>query len=377
MEVMNPVLTGNISQGWAGSCENWKFQTDYFGRHGDFQVCIYENRGSGYSSAPSRDYRMTDMARDAVDLLKHLQWKDNVHVVGVSMGGMIAQELALMEPDRIASLTLASTSAGNALPPWRNWGWLTTTLTKIALGLADVKDKIPHILYSRRWLDAPAPSGTGYKSNLEYMLKFHGNRVDDRPPQSVLAACAQLWGIIRHHVSPDRLTLLRNRLLSTSIPSMVVHGTEDVLVHCRTAWHLSRDLGARLVMFEGRGHALNHEDTDGFNRLLLKHFYRAILGERRAGEAVGAPSGLIEGAKAEEESAGDAMSTIATSAVAEEEAADVVAASVASDESLAVTDPEVTRKFLRLIDVSEEERATMGMPRLEWVPAPEPDRVAV
>ncbi|KAJ3204525.1 hypothetical protein HDU67_009453 [Dinochytrium kinnereticum] len=264
--------------GWAGSCENWKFQTEFFGGLKDFQVCIYENRGSGFSTAPSRDYRMSDMARDAAELLQKLDWK-NVHVVGVSMGGMIAQELALqLDPGRIRSLTLASTSAGRALPPARHIPWLASALTKIALGLADVKEKIPHILYSKNWLSAPAPAGSGFKSNLEYMLKFHGGRIEDRPPQSILAAIAQLWGIIRHHVSPDRLKKLRDRLITKSIPAMVIHGTEDVLVHLKSSWQLSRELGARLVVFEGRGHALNHEDMETFNRLLLRHFYEAIGG---------------------------------------------------------------------------------------------------
>ncbi|KAJ3326854.1 hypothetical protein HDU76_012597 [Blyttiomyces sp. JEL0837] len=270
--------------GWAGSCDNWKFQTEFFGKLKDFQVCIYENRGSGYSSSPPKDYSMKDMAKDAYDLIQDLGWK-KVHVVGVSMGGMIAQELALLDPSKITSLTLASTCAGRTMPPSKHMPWIMAALTKIALGLADIKDKIPFMLYSQRWLNAPAPKSTGMASNLDYMLKFHGGRVEDRPKQSIFAAVAQLSGIIRHYVSPDRLQHLRQNLLKTSIPALVVHGTEDVLVHLKSAWKLSQDLGARLVVFEGRGHALNHEDIETFNRLLLRHFYTAILGEGRAEEA--------------------------------------------------------------------------------------------
>ncbi|KAJ3413897.1 hypothetical protein HDV05_007339 [Chytridiales sp. JEL 0842] len=270
--------------GWAGSCDNWKFQTDFFGKHGDFQVCIFENRGSGLSSSPKRNYSMSDMAHDALDLITHLGWKDkDVHVVGVSMGGMIAQELALlMDPKRIKSLTLASTASRCRLPPLRNMGWIMTAFAKIALGLASVKEKMPHFLYSQQWLKSPAPSGSGFASNLEYMLKFHGCRIQSRPPQSFKSALAQLYGILQHNIHPPRLQLLRDRL---SIPAMVIHGTEDALVHLRNAWHLAKNIGARLVVLEGRAHAVNHEDIDTFNRLLLRQFYIGMLGVGRAEEA--------------------------------------------------------------------------------------------
>jgi pimeloyl-ACP methyl ester carboxylesterase len=56
------------------------------------------------------------MALDTVDLLNHLGWKSNVHVIGVSMGGMIALELASNHPEYIGSLTLTSTHAGDLIP---------------------------------------------------------------------------------------------------------------------------------------------------------------------------------------------------------------------------------------------------------------------
>lgn len=57
------------------------------------------------------------MAQDAIDILDHLGWKDNVHLNGVSMGGMISLELATTWPERFSSLVLTSTSAGRQIPP--------------------------------------------------------------------------------------------------------------------------------------------------------------------------------------------------------------------------------------------------------------------
>ncbi|KAJ3264080.1 hypothetical protein HDU77_009378 [Chytriomyces hyalinus] len=277
--------------GWAGSCDNWRFQTEFFGRHGDFEVCIYENRGSGFSSSPPKNYSMQDMAKDAVDLMNQLGWS-SAHVVGVSMGGMIAQELALLAPARIKSLTLASTCSARAMPPMKHIPWLISSFTKIALGIEKVKNLMPFFLYSQRWLNLPAPANSGFTSNLDYMLKFHGGRIDSRPPQSFSSALRQLSGIISFRISSARLDELKNYFLRSSIPAMVIHGTEDALVHLRSSWDLARMLGARLVVFEGRGHALNHEDTELFNRLLLRHFYTAILPSSNA--TSGSGLGMVE-----------------------------------------------------------------------------------
>lgn len=64
------------------------------------------------SKAPSARYTSTILAQDGIALLDHLGWKDNVHIYGPSMGGMVAQELALADPKRFASLFLSVTNCG-------------------------------------------------------------------------------------------------------------------------------------------------------------------------------------------------------------------------------------------------------------------------
>jgi pimeloyl-ACP methyl ester carboxylesterase len=79
----------------------------------EFQICIFDNRGCGRSSCPESKFSTSAMAKDTLDLLDHLEW-EKVHVVGISMGGMISQELALLmlPQERLASLALAVTHAG-------------------------------------------------------------------------------------------------------------------------------------------------------------------------------------------------------------------------------------------------------------------------
>src|ERR1700759_409163 len=70
----------------------------------DFDVVVFDHRGIGRSDPVSDPFTIADLARDAVGLLDQLGW-DDAHVMGISMGGMVAQELALSVPERIRTLT--------------------------------------------------------------------------------------------------------------------------------------------------------------------------------------------------------------------------------------------------------------------------------
>ncbi|MCZ6853907.1 MAG: alpha/beta fold hydrolase [Gammaproteobacteria bacterium] len=80
---------------------------------GSFQVLSYDQRGLGQTDKPADDYSMADYADDAAHLLDELGW-GAVPIMGVSFGGMVAQELALRYPDKVSRLVLACTSSGGA-----------------------------------------------------------------------------------------------------------------------------------------------------------------------------------------------------------------------------------------------------------------------
>ena len=86
----------------------WEFQIAELSRH--LRLIVLDNRDSGQSSRCSVNYTTEVMARDILDLMEHLRI-DRVHLLGTSMGGMIAQHVALMAPERLKSLILAGTTS--------------------------------------------------------------------------------------------------------------------------------------------------------------------------------------------------------------------------------------------------------------------------
>lgn len=93
----------------------WQRQTlDFAHKRGDEYTClVFDNRGIGDSDHPWGRYSCPEMAKDVLELLDHVGWtqRRQIHVVGLSMGGMIALECALLFPDRIGSLSLVGTAA--------------------------------------------------------------------------------------------------------------------------------------------------------------------------------------------------------------------------------------------------------------------------
>lgn len=183
-------------------------------------------------------YSMLDMAKDVVGLLDHLGI-DRAHVVGASMGGMIAQELALSFPERLRTLTSIMSSPGGRRYSVGHPKALGALLAKPPRTREESADRM---VATFRVL-----TGTGFPFD-EARIRALAHEAWDRgahPP----GAARQFAAILGH--DSDR----RDRLRNVRTPTLVLHGTDDPLIPERAGRATARLIpGARYVPIPGMGH---------------------------------------------------------------------------------------------------------------------------
>ncbi|KAI0721610.1 alpha/beta-hydrolase [Cerioporus squamosus] len=259
--------------GLNSSSAAWLPQVDYFGSKPEYSVLVFDNRGVGNSGAPRGPYTTSAMADDVVTLLDYIDWKEKrqIHVVGVSLGGMIAQEVASKIPERIVSLSLIVTKAGRRrlveLPSYIGLKNLMKTMM-----IKEPEKKIPYVLemlYPKEWLDAKAPLDPEGRTNREIETVSYKKRIAVTRPQTFLGAISQMAAAMTHHVSPDRL-----RKISSTIPKVIiVTGDTDNLIDPSNSHCLKEHMPeAELVVKTGAAHGLTIQEKQWFNELLERTF---------------------------------------------------------------------------------------------------------
>lgn len=258
----------------------WKNQIEYLVSQQVYQVLIIDNRGCGRTIVPSGRITTTEMAQDVVEVIKYLRWdKTKVHLVGNSLGGMIAQELALLIPSQISTLSLINTHAGGLkayVPPWLAIMSISRHLFK-----KEEKEKIRVVLetvFSKHHLAKPGRKEYLSIIEQEYptILDFYVNTFVEQfsmilPKENAkYLFMQQLTAVLTHRVSTKRLSQLRGRF-----PIMICVGTGDKVVHPSHSYKLTRCLDAELIKFEGAGHAVTEECLDEINALLTRHFLKS------------------------------------------------------------------------------------------------------
>ena len=213
----------------------WAAQVPVYAQ--EFRVIVFDNRGTGQSDFPEGvDLTIPLMADDAAALLDFLG-VDAAHVYGISMGGMIAQEMALRHPEKVRSLILGATSPGgpHAIAP--DAQALQGLLDQGAAVDRAVNPALLEVLFSPAYL---AEHGS------ELLEKLGG--MADYPATSPEAYAAQLRAAARHDTY--------DRLPDIAAPTLVLHGTDDPLLPVGNARILAERIpGAKLVLFEGARHA--------------------------------------------------------------------------------------------------------------------------
>lgn len=209
---------------------------------GHFRVVVFDNRGCGRTGAPPGPYPIETMADDAAAVLD-AAGVGAAHVLGISMGGLIAQELALRHGDRVASLMLAATHPGGSdaiLPP--------PDVLQLLQTRADLSPE--------ESVRATIPVAYTARTNPEWIEEDVRARLSDpTPPEGYLG---QLMGGLAYQGSIPRLH-------SLAVPTLCLHGTADRLVPPKNAEVLAQAVpGARIEWIPQAGHVLFTEAPAAF-----------------------------------------------------------------------------------------------------------------
>jgi 3-oxoadipate enol-lactonase len=207
-------------------------------------VVLFDNRGIGESDAPPGPYTVAEMAADAVQVLDEAGI-ERAHVVGTSLGGMIAQELALAYPERVDRLVLACTTPGG--PKAHPMPRQTVALIAEAATLA------PEVALRRFVENALSPATVAGHPELVDRIMAHRLATAQHPTAWAAQASAEAA-----FDAYDRLGAL-------AAPTLVQHGDEDVVVDPQSA-DLLVDLlpDARIERFPGGGHLFFWEAPERF-----------------------------------------------------------------------------------------------------------------
>jgi pimeloyl-ACP methyl ester carboxylesterase len=240
-----------LISGVSGGTWSWEENIEAWSPH--FRVIVFDNIGAGRSSKPNRPYTIEEMADHAAAVLDAAGVRQ-AGVVGLSMGGMIAQELVLRHPDRVHRLVLGCTHCGGSqrIPPHPNV--IQRFANNKGLSPEEIIDKNLTLLVTPQFLKLGSDSLKRYK---ERQLKA--------PFQPDYALKRQLEAIGRFDVC--------ERITSIHVPTLILTAEQDKLVPPENGRLLSTHIpGAVEKYFAGAGHLIYLECAQDFIETVMKFF---------------------------------------------------------------------------------------------------------
>jgi pimeloyl-ACP methyl ester carboxylesterase len=232
---------------FSGNLDDWDPQvTDGLAAH--YDVILFDNAGVA-SSGGETPGTVSEMARDAVAFCDALGLK-TINAVGFSLGGMIAQHMALDHPDRVGRIVLLGTG------PRGGEGMTFTELS--AEERADPVQFLLAAFFSPS--DASQAAGRAHLDRLAARTRDRDRPVSPKTAEAQLHAIRQ-WGEVQ---PSDRYATLQK----INHPTLVVHGTKDIVVQPVNAFILAQNLpDAQLIMYPDSSHGAQYQHAD----LFLKH----------------------------------------------------------------------------------------------------------
>jgi len=217
----------------------------------EFELVLYDHRGAGRSGALEVECTIAGLAEDAAVLLDALGIP-SAHVIGISMGGMVAQELVLNHPERVRTLVLGCSFPGGAEAKMTDQEVVGQIAEAVLSGDAERATRVGYEIMI-------APEFAADPANFETY-----SAVASQYPAPVTTLMGQLSAIMAHDTS--------ERLAAIEAPTLVVHGTADRLLESVNGELLARLIpDARLELLQGAGHMFFWEQPERSAQLVRDH----------------------------------------------------------------------------------------------------------
>lgn len=248
-----------LIMGLAMDSTGWLFQLPEFSRH--YRTVVFDNRGAGRSSKPAGPYTIAQMADDTAGLLAAIGVA-RAHVVGISMGGMIAQELALRHPQRVRGLVLGCTYAKPTGDVLQRREALVTQLGGSVNAAGDIDidlGKIDPLSFFQQLMPLVLTPDFIQRELTKLMQLMAGALQYGFSMEAILAQVAAVMS----HDTIERLPQIK-------APTLVITGDADLLVPPASSAVLAEKIpGAKLVEIAGGSHGFNFETPEAFNHAVL------------------------------------------------------------------------------------------------------------
>ena len=240
-----------LIQGLGGPRSGWIFQTRAFGKY--YRVITFDNRGVGRSDKPSGSYTVRTMADDTIAVLDYLG-VDKAHVLGISLGGMIAQEIAINYPERVRKLILACTAAETGATD-------ESVIKAMGLGDGSSEAEITDLRSADMLKVMSAVISLSYNRKLFKVLLL--------PLAKIYLRFGEVKAISGQLEAAAAYSTL-DRLQQIKAPTLVIVGTGDKLMPVHSSEVLANRIpDAELVRVEGGSHAFFMEMRGRFNKEVL------------------------------------------------------------------------------------------------------------
>jgi len=230
----------------------WEKHLNEYKKH--FRCIMIDNRGAGESDKPAGDYTTEQMADDAIGLINSLGI-DKFHISGISMGGAIAQNIAITQTSRVKSCIIAA-----------SWAFCNNYMKNVFEMLKTTRNNMSYANFSQMFL-LWLYSAKTYDNNFGIIEESIQNNIDDLSPMSRHAFDSQAAACMNHDT--------RGKLIGITAPVLITAGNKDIFTPIECSEYLHENIkNSELVIFDGYAHTHHWEDLEKYNKITVEFLNR-------------------------------------------------------------------------------------------------------